>query len=73
MEFPGDLTVEERQAAYEKLREQAVERWGEERAAAIQSSLAEAAAAVARLDRLRFSRDDAPGFYLHEAAPEPAP
>lgn len=66
MKFPGDLTDEERQQAFEKLRDVAVEKWSEARALAIEESLNEAAAAIARLDRLRFSRDDAPGFYLHE-------
>ena len=68
MRFPGDLTDEERQQAFEKMRAEAVERWGEQRAQAIENSLKDASAAVASLDRLRFSRDEAPGFYLHETA-----
>ncbi len=73
MEFPGDLTAEEKQTAFDKLRALAVEKWGEERASAIEPSLRSAAVSVARLGRLGFSRDDAPGFFLHETAPEPAP
>lgn len=68
MKFPGDLTDEERQQAFEKMRELAANRWSESRAQAIENSLRDASAAVARLERLRFSRDEAPGFYLHEAA-----
>lgn len=68
MNYPGDLTNEERQQVFEKLREQSVGRWGEHRTAAIESSLKSASASVERLDRLRFSRDEAPGFYLQETA-----
>ncbi len=69
MKFPGDLTDEERQEAFDRLRERAVEALGEERATAIEVSLWKASEAVARLDPLRFSRDDSPAFYLHETAP----
>ncbi len=68
MRFPGDLTDEERQQAFEKMHKEAVERWGEQRAQALAGSIRDASSAVARLERLRFSRDDAPGFYLHETA-----
>lgn len=73
MKFPGDLTEEEEQQAFEALREISVKRWGEQRTVAIERSLRHAGAAVARLERLRFSRDDAPGFYLHETVPDQAP
>ncbi len=68
MKFPGDLTEEERHEAFDQLRKIAVEHWGEKRATLIESSLVEASVAIARLNRLHFSRDDAPGFFLHETA-----
>ena len=70
MKFPGDLTDEERRHAFDELRALAVADWGEHRAEAMEVSLREASAAITRLGRLRFSRDDAPGFYLHDAAPD---
>lgn len=72
MTFPGDLTEDERQLAFERLRVRAAETLGEERAAEIEESLRAMATSIARLERLRFSRDDAPGFYLHETLPEAA-
>ncbi len=71
MKFPGDLTGEELEAAYQQLRERSVERWGEQRTAEIERDLRNTAAAIARLERLRFSRDDAPAFYLHETTARP--
>lgn len=68
MNYPGDLTEEERQQAFEKLREQSVAKWGEHRTVAIETSLKSVSTSIERLDRLRFSRDEAPGFFLHETA-----
>ena len=68
MGIPGDPTPEEQEETFRRLRERAVEMWGAERAAAIEESLRSANLAIARLERVRFSRDDVPGFYLHEAA-----
>ena len=73
MEIPGDPTPEERQEAFERLHERAVEAWGAERAAALEQSLRDASLAITRLERVRFSRDDAPGFYLKEPASGGAP
>jgi len=66
VELPGDLTSEERQEIFERLQRDSVEKWGSERTACIAENLRDAALSVGRLERLRFSRDDAPGFYLHE-------
>lgn len=66
MKLPGDLTPEEQQAVFDRIRAQAVERWGADRAMALETNLRDAAIAVGRLERLRFSRDDAPGFFLSD-------
>lgn len=69
--YPGDLTPAEQDAAHERFKQLARERWGDERAAAINDALRRVAIAVGRMERLQFSHSDAPGFYLHEtAAPE---
>ena len=69
MNIPGDPTSEEREEAYEQLHQRAVEMWGAGRAAGIEESLRAASLAIARLERVRFSRNDVPGFYLHESRP----
>lgn len=69
MNFPGDLTDDEKQESFEELRLKALAKWGEQRTLALEDSLRDASAAVARLDLLRFSRDDSPAFYLHETVP----
>ncbi len=66
MDIPGDPMPEEREAAFERLHGRAVEMWGSDRAAALERSLREASVAILRLERVRFSRSDAPGFFLHE-------
>ena len=70
MRFPGDATERELEQAFAHLRETSVARWGEARTTAIESVLRDAGAAIVRLDRVRFAREDAPGFYLHETLPE---
>ena len=66
MEMPGDLTSEEHQQIFERLRQHALEIWGADRTSEIESNLRTAALSVGRLERLRFSRDESPGFYLSE-------
>ncbi|MDA0232367.1 MAG: hypothetical protein O3B04_09735 [Chloroflexi bacterium] len=73
MDFPGDLTPAQRQEAFERLHSRAAELWGVERAAALEQSLREASVAIARLASVRFSRTEAPGFYLQEPPPGGAP
>ncbi len=70
MTEPGDATEEAKALELEKLRQAAAQSWGSERAEAIEPALVKAAASIARLDLLQFSRDDAPAFYLHETEPE---
>ena len=69
MDIPGDPTPQEQQVVYEQLRQRTVEMWGEERASGLEPSLRSVSLAVARLEKVRFSRSDAPGFYLHDLAP----
>lgn len=71
MPEPGDASEDAKQWEFDRLQRLATEKWGADRAAAIEPSLRQAAASIARLELLRFSRDDAPAFYLHETAPEP--
>jgi hypothetical protein len=66
MDIPGDPTPQEREEAFERLHERAVETWGAERALALEESLRQTSLAIIRLQKIRFSRNDAPGFYLHE-------
>ena len=71
MPEPGDATDRAKQQQFERLQRLAKEKWGADRAEVIEPSVKQAAASIARLELLRFSRDDAPGFYLHETAPDP--
>lgn len=68
MPEPGDASEEAKAEQLLRLHRLAVEKFGEERAAAVESSLKQAAASIARLELLRFSRDDSPAFYLQDMA-----
>lgn len=70
MRIPGDPSPEELQIVFEQLHERACQRWGAERAAVLEQSLRDASLAIARLERVRFALNDAPGFYLQDLALE---
>ena len=69
LNIPGDPSPEEHQQAFEQLYRRAVEMWGAERSESLDTSLRQASLSLLRLERIRFSRNDAPGFFLHEQAP----
>jgi hypothetical protein len=69
LNIPGDPLPEEHQQAYELVHQRAVEVWGDDRAEALGDSLREASLSILRLERVRFSRNDAPVFFLHKQAP----
>ena len=72
-DYPGDLTDEEKHHSFLQMRAEAVEKWGERRAADLEDILRKTAIAVGRVERLQFSPDEAPGFYLHLTTPENTP
>ena len=66
MDYPGDPSPEEQESAFKELHDAAVERWGSDRAEAIETALRRTSLAMQRLDRLTFAPGDVPGFYLHQ-------
>ena len=61
---PGGLPAEQRERSTAEFRRRVVERWGEERAAAMDVVIERTAIAVAAMLALEFVADEAPGFYL---------
>lgn len=65
--YPGDLTPEQRSVWTERFRDVAEQKWGAERADAIDATLRKVAVAVGRLDAIKLTPTDAPAFFLGSA------